>query len=211
MVWHEETDLSRFDAVVIPGGFSYGDYLRAGAIASVSPIVGAVAEFASSGGLVLGICNGFQVLLEAGLLSGAMLHNRSATFRCEWVYVRVERADTPFTLGYTDGQVARMPIAHGEGNYYAEPQTLAQLEADRRVVFRYVDAAGHPSDAANPNGALRNIAGILSAEGNVLGLMPHPERCAEAILGSEDGRVIFDSMVRWIRKREYSRGEVMAR
>jgi phosphoribosylformylglycinamidine synthase len=210
MVWHEETDLSCFDAVVIPGGFSYGDYLRAGTIASVNPIVGAVAEFASRGGLVLGICNGFQILLEAGLLPGAMLHNRSATFRCEWVYVRVERADTPFTVGYADGQVARMPIAHGEGNYYAEPQTLAQLEADRRVAFRYVDAAGHPSDAANPNGALRNIAGILSAEGNVLGLMPHPERSAEAILGSEDGRVIFDSMVRWLRERQYRRREVRA-
>ncbi|MDR5684343.1 MAG: phosphoribosylformylglycinamidine synthase subunit PurQ [Armatimonadota bacterium] len=197
-VWHEETDLSDFDAVVLPGGFSYGDYLRAGAIASVSPIVSAVRAFAAGGGLVLGICNGFQILLEAGLLPGAMLPNHTATFRCEWVHVRVERSDTPFTLNYGEGQVVRMPIAHGEGNYFADPLTLTALEARRGVVFRYVDANGRASEAANPNGALHNIAGVCSAAGNVLGLMPHPERCTEAVLGSEDGRAVFESMVRWL-------------
>ncbi|MCS7171807.1 MAG: phosphoribosylformylglycinamidine synthase subunit PurQ [Armatimonadetes bacterium] len=190
-VWHEETDLGGLDAVVLPGGFSYGDYLRAGAIAATSPVMRAVREFAARGGLVLGICNGFQVLLEAGLLPGAMLPNLGARFRCEWVRLRVERTDTPFTSRYRPGQVVRMPIAHREGRYYVDPSTLGRLEAAGCVVFRY--------EGENPNGSLHGIAGIRNEPGNVLGLMPHPERCAEGILGGEDGRLLFESMVDWIR------------
>ena len=189
LLWHADVDLRGFDAAVLPGGFSYGDYLRAGAIAATSPALRAVRAFAAGGGLVVGICNGFQILLESGLLPGAMLPNAGGTFRCTWVEVRVERADTPFTNQYRSGQVLRMPIAHGEGRYHADPVTLRRLEAERRVLFRYVH---------NPNGSAHDIAGILNEGGNVLGLMPHPERCAEAILGSEDGRLLFASMVHWI-------------
>lgn len=195
MIWHKETSLAGLDSVVVPGGFSYGDYLRTGAIARFSPVMGAVKEFAQKGGLVLGICNGYQILLEAGLLPGAMLRNRSLHFICKDVYVRVENAATPFTNACKPGQVLKIPIAHAEGNYYTDPVTLAGLQANAQVVFRYCTADGKVMPEANPNGSLDNIAGIRNAEGNVLGMMPHPERCAESMLGNEDGRIIFQSMI----------------
>jgi phosphoribosylformylglycinamidine synthase subunit PurQ / glutaminase len=194
-VWHKETDLKGADVVVLPGGFSHGDYLRTGAIARFSPVMTAVNDFAQSGGPVLGICNGFQILCEAGLLPGAMLRNRDLKFHCEHVCVRVEQTDTPFTSRAAAGQVLRIPIAHGEGNYYAEPQVVAALEASRRVIFRYCDAHGQATDAANPNGAVNGIAGICSERRNVVGLMPHPERACEPVLGSADGLVLFESVV----------------
>jgi phosphoribosylformylglycinamidine synthase len=200
-VWHKETSLAGADVVILPGGFSHGDYLRTGAIARFSPVMARVTEFAQGGGPVLGVCNGFQILLECGLLPGAMLRNRDVKFHCEFVNVRVERTDTPFTVRATPGQVLRLPIAHGEGNYFAPPDVLAELEATGRVVFRYVDAAGEPSDSANPNGAARNIAGICSAGRNVVGLMPHPERACEAPLGSTDGLVLFESVVHAMSRR----------
>jgi len=195
-VWHRETELGACDAVILPGGFSYGDYLRAGAIARFSPIMPAVLAFARAGGLVLGVCNGFQVLCEAHVLPGALVRNRSLKFQGESVRLRVERTDTAFTNAYEPGQKLELEIAHGQGNYVADEHTLDQLEAEGRVIFRYVDAAGQPTDAGNPNGSLRNIAGIINREGNVLGLMPHPERCVEALLGSTDGKPLFDSLVR---------------
>jgi len=195
MIWHKDTLPAGLDAVVIPGGFSYGDYLRTGAIARFSPVMGGVKEFAQRGGLVIGICNGFQILLEAGLLPGAMLRNRSLHFICKDVYVRVENAATPFTSACTPGQVLKIPIAHAEGNYYTDPVTLAGLQANAQVVFRYCTPNGKVTSDANPNGSLGNIAGIRNAEGNVLGMMPHPERCAEEMLGNEDGRLIFVSML----------------
>ncbi|GIW72310.1 MAG: hypothetical protein KatS3mg102_1852 [Planctomycetota bacterium] len=201
MIWHRDPELGALDAVVLPGGFSYGDYLRAGAIAAVSPVLGAIRRFAEGGGLVLGICNGFQVLCEAGLLPGALIHNRDARFHCAWTYLRVERTDTPFTCAFAPGEVVRMPVAHGEGNYFAEPATLAELERERRVLWRYVDARGEPSPQANPNGSLHHIAGICNAAGNVAGLMPHPERASESLLGGTDGRRLFASMVRWLLER----------
>lgn len=194
-VWHKETSLGDADVVILPGGFSHGDYLRTGAIARFSPVMAAVQAFADRSGPVLGICNGFQVLLECGLLPGAMLRNRDVRFHCEMVGVRVERADTPFTRLARAGQVLRIPIAHGEGNYFAPPETLADLEANGRVIFRYADAAGETTDAANPNGSLHNIAGICNAGRNVVGLMPHPERACERALGSDDGLVLFRSVV----------------
>jgi phosphoribosylformylglycinamidine synthase len=194
-IWHKETSLKGADVVVLPGGFSHGDYLRTGAIARFSPVMGAVTEFARSGGPVLGICNGFQILLEAGLLPGAMLRNRDLKFHCEHVNIRVEQIDTPFTSRAPRGQVLRIPVAHGEGNYYAAPEVVEDLEASRRVVFRYCDANGDVTDASNPNGALRNIAGICSEQRNVVGLMPHPERACEPALGSADGLVILESVV----------------
>ena len=194
-IWHKETSLKGADVVVLPGGFAHGDYLRTGAIARFSPIMAAVRDFASGGGPVLGICNGFQVLLEAGLLPGAMLRNRDLAFHCEQVYLRVEHSDTPFTARARQGQVLRMPVAHGEGNYFAPPELLAELEAQRRVVFRYCDARGDATDAANPNGSAHNIAGICSEARNVVGLMPHPERACEAALGSADGLILFESAV----------------
>ena len=194
-VWHKETSLKGADVVVLPGGFSHGDYLRTGAIARFSPIMAAVAEFARSGGPVLGICNGFQILLEAGLLPGAMLRNRDLRFHCEHVHVRVEQTDTPFTSRAAKGQVLRIPIAHGEGNYYADPAIVRELESAGRVVFRYSDAQGQTTDEANPNGSVNNIAGICSERRNVVGLMPHPERACEPVLGSGDGRVLFESVV----------------
>lgn len=200
MVWHKETKLSGLDAVVLPGGFSYGDYLRTGAIATYSPVMQAVKAFARTGGLVIGICNGFQILLEAGLLPGAMLRNRLLHFICKDIYVRVENAATPFTGRCEPGQVLKIPIAHADGNYYTDPVTLAGLQANGQVIFRYCDADGKVSPSSNPNGSLDNIAGIRNAEGNVLGLMPHPERCAEAVLGCEDGRVIFQSMLDALKK-----------
>ena len=201
MIWHKETLLSGLDAIVIPGGFSYGDYLRTGAIARFSPVMGAVKEFASNGGLILGICNGFQILLEAGLLPGAMLRNRSLHFVCKDVYVRVENAATPFTGSCTPGQVLKIPIAHAEGNYYTDPVTLAGLQANAQVILRYCTPDGRVAAEANPNGSIDNIAGILNAEGNVLGMMPHPERCAEERLGNEDGRLVFMSMLDSLKKR----------
>ncbi|MDI3538720.1 MAG: phosphoribosylformylglycinamidine synthase subunit PurQ / glutaminase [Bacillota bacterium] len=200
-LWHQDRSVAGYDAIILPGGFSYGDYLRTGAIARFSPIMAAVADFARAGGLVLGICNGFQILLEAGLLPGAMRRNIGLSFRCEFVNVRVENTDTPFTSAYRPGQVLRLPIAHGEGNYYADPETLAALEAGGQVVLRYSEPDGRISEAANPNGSLHNIAALINKEGNVLGMMPHPERASEAILGSEDGRGIFISILRYLERR----------
>ena len=195
MIWHKETSLAGLDAVVLPGGFSYGDYLRTGAIARFSPVMGAVKEFAAKGGLVLGICNGFQILLEAGLLPGAMLRNRSLSFICKEVHVRVENAATAFTGRCEPGQVLKIPIAHADGNYYTDDVTLSQLKATAQVVFRYCTPDGEVTPEANPNGSLNNIAGIVNAKGNVLGMMPHPERCAEDVLGNDDGRLILMSML----------------
>ena len=195
LVWHKDIDLRGADAVVLPGGFSYGDYLRSGAIARFSPIMERVAAFASSGGPVLGICNGFQVLLEAGLLPGGMRRNERLEFICEQVHLRVEQVDTPVTQNASVGQVLRMPIAHGEGNYYAPPETIAELEADRRVIFRYTTADGIVDDAANVNGSTAAIAGICNEARNVVGLMPHPERACEGAVGSADGRIVLESVV----------------
>ena len=194
-IWHKATSLHSVDAVILPGGFSYGDYLRTGAIARFSPVMGAVREFVQQGGLVLGICNGFQILLEAGLLPGAMLRNRCLSFVCKEVYVRVENAATPFTGRCEPGQVLKIPIAHADGNYYTDEVMLSELNANAQVVFRYCTKDGQLTDEANPNGSLDHIAGIRNAAGNVLGMMPHPERCAEDVLGNNDGRLIFLSMV----------------
>ena len=194
-IWHQETSVKGMDAIILPGGFSYGDYLRTGSIARFSPIMETVIEFANLGGLVLGICNGFQILLEAGLLPGAMLRNKDLSFICEEVYVRVENADTPFTNQCQPGQVLKLPIAHADGNYYTDPVTLSALQANAQIIFRYCDKDGNVLSTANPNGSLDNIAGIRNSQGNVLGLMPHPERCAEAQLGNQDGCSIFLSML----------------
>jgi phosphoribosylformylglycinamidine synthase subunit PurQ / glutaminase len=196
LIWHKDTDLGDADAVILPGGFAHGDYLRTGAIARFSPIMAAVSRFADRGGPVLGICNGFQVLLEAGLLPGAMVRNRDIKFASRHVFVRVEQVDTPFTLACTSGQVLQLPIAHGEGNYFAEPADLDALEVNRQVVFRYATAGGELTDDANPNGSLHHIAGICNRARNVVGLMPHPERACEASLGSDDGRVVLQSVVK---------------
>ena len=198
-VWHKDTDLKSADVVVLPGGFAHGDYLRTGAMARFSPIMREVEAFAGRGGPVLGICNGFQVLLEAGLLPGAMLRNRGLKFLCEHVHLRVEQTDTPFTSACRKGQVLRLPIAHGEGNYFAEPDVIARLEKNRQVIFRYTNAAGDVADAANPNGSAAAIAGLCNEARNVVGLMPHPERACESILGSADGLVIFESVVQWLK------------
>ena len=194
-IWHKDTSLKGADCVVLPGGFAHGDYLRTGAIARFSPVMPEVVRFAASGGPVLGICNGFQILLEAGLLPGAMLHNRSLTFQCEHVRVRVEQTDTPFTRACRPGQVLRIPIAHGEGNYYAEPDAVSRLEQNGQIVFRYVDASGDATAAANPNGSASNIAGLCNEGRNVVGLMPHPERACELAVGSADGLVLFESVL----------------
>lgn len=196
-LWHDQSDLKGADLVVLPGGFAYGDYLRGGALAALSPILQAVRQHADNGGLVLGICNGFQVLLEAGLLPGALRPNRTLRFECRDVHLRVERTDTPWTEGYTEGQVLRMPIAHGEGSYAASEADLEVLEETGRVVFRYCDPDGEVDEdsPSNLNGSLGAIAGLVSSEGNVLGMMPHPERCSEAILGNEDGLALFATAV----------------
>jgi phosphoribosylformylglycinamidine synthase len=194
-IWHKETSLKGADVVVLPGGFSHGDYLRTGAIARFSPVMTSVAQFARDGGPVLGICNGFQILLEAGLLPGAMLRNRDLKFHCEHVFVRVERTDTPFTTRAKSGQVLKLPIAHGEGNYYADPEVVQELEASGRVVFRYSDAQGRRTEGSNPNGSVNAIAGICSEGRNVVGLMPHPERACEPVLGSGDGLILFESVL----------------
>ena len=200
-VWHKEPSLGNPDVVILPGGFSHGDYLRTGAIARFSPVMAAVQAFAAAGGPVLGVCNGFQILLECGLLPGAMLRNRDVKFHCEFVGIRVDRTDTPFTRACAEGQVLQVPIAHGEGNYYAPPDVLDQLERENRVVFRYANAHGETTDQANPNGSLHNIAGICNATRNVVGLMPHPERACEPALGSADGLLIFTSVVQALAER----------
>jgi phosphoribosylformylglycinamidine synthase I len=196
-IWHKETDLKGADVVVLPGGFAHGDYLRTGAMARFSPIMPAVRAFAARGGPVIGICNGFQILLEAGLLPGAMLRNRGLKYRCEHVYLRVEQTDTPFTCAARAGQVLRIPIGHGEGNYFAPPDTLERLEANRQILLRYVDANGRVDDAANPNGSVHAIAGLCNEARNVVGMMPHPERACEPLLGGTDGLVILRSIVQW--------------
>lgn len=200
-LWHGDRDVAACDLVVLPGGFSYGDYLRTGAIARFSPIMDAVREFARRGGLVVGICNGFQILQEAGLLPGAMLRNRGLKFLCKTVTLRVERADTPFTSAYTRGQILRIPIAHNEGNFYADSKEMQRLERNGQVLFRYSGPGGEVEDNYNVNGSLNNIAGIMNDNGNVMGMMPHPERASEAALGSEDGKGVFFSLLRSVRDR----------
>jgi phosphoribosylformylglycinamidine synthase subunit PurQ / glutaminase len=201
-IWHQSEQLSGLDAVLLPGGFSYGDYLRTGAIAKFSPVMRAVATFARAGGLVLGICNGFQILVESGLLPGALLRNKRLRYLCRQVYLRVENAATPFTCAARQGEVLKMPIGHGEGNYFCEQPTLAELERNGQIIFRYVHRdgsdAGEQDRQANPNGSLGAIAGVSNRDGNVVGLMPHPERAVEAGLGSVDGRVILRSMVEYL-------------
>ena len=196
LLWHKEADLGGADAVILPGGFAHGDYLRTGAIARFSPIMAAVQRFAERGGPVLGICNGFQILLEAGLLPGAMVRNKGIKFVSRFVHVRVEQTDTPFSAACSPGQILELPIAHGEGNYFAEPAALADLEANRQVVFRYTDAQGTLCEDGNPNGSVNHIAGICNRARNVVGLMPHPERACEASLGSADGCVVLHSVVK---------------
>jgi phosphoribosylformylglycinamidine synthase I len=194
-LWHKDADVKGADVLILPGGFAHGDYLRTGAMARFSPIMGPVREFAERGGPVLGICNGFQILLEAGLLPGAMLRNTGLKYRCEHVHLRVEQTDTPFTAAATSGQVLRIPIGHGEGNYYAPPETLALLEARRQVVLRYTDPQGRVDEKSNPNGSVNAIAALCNEARNVVGMMPHPERACEPLLGGVDGRVVFESIV----------------
>jgi len=198
LVWHKETSLGDADAVVVPGGFSYGDYLRTGAIARFSPIMQQVQNFAAQGRPVLGICNGFQILCEAGLLPGALIRNRSLQFRCEHVFLKTLTTDSPFTNQIPDEKLLRVPIAHGEGCYFADDETLSKLQANNQILWKYVDAHGEPTELGNPNGSLQNIAGICSQSRTVAGLMPHPERASEPLLGSDDGRLIFESLVHFL-------------
>jgi len=195
LVWHKDNSLGDADAVIVPGGFSYGDYLRCGAIARFSPVMQAVKQFADNGGLVLGICNGFQVLTEAGLLPGALIRNRDLQFHCEHIFLKTTMPDSPFTDRIPAGKLLRVPIAHGEGCYFADEETLASLKTNNRILWQYCDASGNLTEAANPNGSLLNIAGICNDRRNVAGLMPHPERASETILGSADGRLIFESVI----------------
>jgi phosphoribosylformylglycinamidine synthase len=194
-VWHKDTDLSSYDCILLPGGFSYGDYLRTGAIARFSPVMGAVEEFAARGGLVIGMCNGFQVLCEAGLLPGVLMRNEHLQFRCQWASLLVENGDSPFTSECDRGQVLRIPISHGEGAYYADAPTLRAMEQNGQILFRYCEPSGEVTPEANPNGSVGNIAGIVNERGNVLGMMPHPERCCEPLLGGTDGRLLFQSII----------------
>ena len=200
-VWHKENSLAGIDAVIVPGGFSYGDYLRTGAIARFSPIMQAVREFADKGGPVLGICNGFQILCEAGLLPGALIRNRSLQFRCEHIFLKTVTTQSPFTHKIPADKILRLCIAHGEGCYFADETTLAQLEKDNQIFWQYSDAQGQLTEKSNPNGSLRNIAGICNQARNVAGLMPHPERASESVLGSADGRLIFESWISWLENR----------
>jgi phosphoribosylformylglycinamidine synthase len=195
LIWHKESSIGDVDVVILPGGFSYGDYLRCGAIARFSPVMKDVVRFANNGGLVIGICNGFQVLTEAGLLPGVLLRNKSLLFICKYLYLRVENSNTKFTSQCESGEVIEIPIAHGEGNYFTDPDTLKRLEDNQQVVFRYCDRSGKVADDANPNGSLNNIAGIINKTGNVLGMMPHPERASDPVLQHTDGRKIFESMI----------------
>jgi phosphoribosylformylglycinamidine synthase I len=199
-LWHKDTDLNECDCVILPGGFAYGDYMRTGAIARFSPIMASVINFAHKGGLVLGICNGFQILMEAALLPGAMLRNKGLKFICDYVNLRVEENITPFTNACQKGEVLKIPIAHNEGNYYVDNDTLKKLKSNGQITLRYCSPNGELRDDANPNGALDAIAGIRNQQGNVMGLMPHPERCCEALLGSQDGKKIFQSIINWIKK-----------
>jgi phosphoribosylformylglycinamidine synthase len=201
-IWHKEERVDGVDAIILPGGFSYGDYLRSGAIARFSPVMNSVIEFARQGGVVLGVCNGFQVLCESGLLPGALLRNASLRFACKPVNIRVERGDTIFTSLCDENQILSIPVAHGEGNYFADQSTLDRLESNHQVVFRYCDEHGKTTESANPNGSLHNIAGIINESGNVLGMMPHPERHVESMLGSTDGLFILRSMAERVRDRE---------
>lgn len=194
-LWHKETDLKGSDVIILPGGFSYGDYLRTGSIARFSPIMNEVITFARNGGVVVGICNGFQILCESGLLPGVLLRNRSLLFSCKHVNLRVEHAESRYTNAMAAGDILSIPIAHGEGNYFAEPETIASLEENGRVLFRYCDEFGEITDASNPNGSINNIAGIMNAAGNVMGMMPHPERACEPQLGSTDGKGVFESLI----------------
>lgn len=195
-VWHKDHNVADLDAVILPGGFSYGDYLRCGAIAQFSPVMKEIVQFAKKGKPVLGICNGFQILVESGLLPGALIRNKSLHFECRHVNIRVETTDSPFLSGYQKNQVLNIPIAHGEGNYFADQTTLKRLNDENRVMVRYVNSDGETTDAANPNGSMQNIAGICNETRNVMGLMPHPERASEASLGSEDGRAMFESLMK---------------
>lgn len=201
LVWYKEEDLNQYDGAVIPGGFSYGDYLRAGAIAARTPIMDAIKKMASEGKPIMGICNGFQVLTESGLLDGALTTNKYPKFRCETTYLKVENTDTPFTSKFKKGEIVKIPIAHMEGNFYADKDTLARLNDNGQIVFKYSDKNGNVTDNVNPNGSQENIAGIIDPNRNVIGLMPHPERASEAILGSEDGIRMFQSMVDYIAKK----------
>lgn len=205
-IWHKEENLGDYDCLILPGGFSYGDYLRTGAIARFSPIMESIEKFAKKGGLVIGICNGFQVLLEAGLLPGAMIRNKTLNFICKFVNIRVENNSVPYTYLYRQGQVLGIPIAHIEGNYYADDKTIKSLEENNQIVFRYCDERGELSEDSNPNGSKGSIAGICNREGNILGMMPHPERASESILGSDDGRLIFESVIRR-REQGFQQGE----
>jgi phosphoribosylformylglycinamidine synthase I len=211
LIWHKDTDLKGADVVILPGGFAHGDYLRTGAIARFSPIMSAVKAFADRGGPVLGICNGFQILLEAGLLPGAMVRNDRIKFVSQMVPVRVEQTDTPFTAACSSKQILRMPVAHGEGNYYAAPDVLDELERNRQVIFRYANSAGEVGSEWNPNGSLNCIAGICNRERNVVGLMPHPERASEAALGSADGSVVLASAVKFFQGLKTSRPQDLAK
>ena len=197
-VWHKDTDLDGYDCLILPGGFSYGDYLRPGAIARFSPVMNSVEKFAARGGLVWGICNGFQILCEAGLLPGVLMPNNHLQYRCQWVNLRVENTKLPFTCGCQKGQVLSIPISHYEGNYYADEATMNELESNGQIVFRYSSPDGEVSVATNPNGSMHNIAGIVNKKGNVLGMMPHPERAGEKILSSTDGNFLFESVVKHI-------------
>ncbi|MFQ5824856.1 MAG: phosphoribosylformylglycinamidine synthase subunit PurQ [bacterium] len=194
-VWHKEQNLSEYDAILLPGGFSYGDYLRTGAIARFSPVMNAVVDFAENGGIVIGICNGFQILCEAGLLPGALMRNKNLRFICKYVFLRVENDNTVFTRVCNIGEILKIPIAHAEGLYYADPETLEELNQNHQVLFRYCDVTGNITNEANPNGSLENIAGIINKSGNIMGMMPHPDRCAEEILNSTDGAKIFQAII----------------
>jgi len=196
-LWHKEHNLKNVDCVILPGGFSYGDYLRSGSIAAFSPLMQEVKEFALRGGLVLGICNGFQVLLELGLLPGAMLRNKNLKFLCQFVHLRVDNETTPFTNKAKKGQVLKIPIAHYDGNFFSPPDTIQEIKINNQIVLRYSDARGQLSEEANVNGSLESIAGLINSAGNIMGMMPHPERASEALLGSEDGRIIFESIINW--------------
>ncbi len=201
-VWHKENSLGDADAVIVPGGFSYGDYLRCGAIARFSPVMQAVKQFADNGGLVIGICNGFQVLTEAGLLPGALVRNRDLQFHCEHIFLKTATQDSPFTNKIPEGKILRIPIAHGEGCFFADEETLAKLKANNQILWQYCDVGGNLTDTANPNGSLLNIAGVCNERRNVAGLMPHPERASEEILGSDDGRWVFKSVINTLQSKQ---------